>query len=54
MNPKVNQVHLNPSLNPKAALLFAFVSLSKHSIYATHPKKCPFNYLFALKPKNPV
>jgi hypothetical protein len=54
MNPQVKQVQLNSPLHPGAALGFTFSFMFKHPMYGHHPQKCPFNYLFALKPKNPV
>jgi len=54
MNPKVNQVQLHPTLHLEAVLAFAFLFSSNHPAYVNHPRKCPFNFLYALKPKNPV
>ena len=54
MNQKENQVQKKIMLHPEVVLVVGFIFNPTSSLYAAHPTKCPFDYLFALKPKNPV
>ncbi|WP_157263155.1 hypothetical protein [Pedobacter sp. R20-19] len=54
MNQKETAVQINATLHPKAVPVFVFYSNPKQLYHVTHPIDCPFDYLYALKPKNPV
>jgi len=54
MNQKVTAVQINATLHPEEVLVFAFYLNPKHPYHVSHPIDCPFDYLYALKPKNPV
>jgi len=54
MNRKEKQVQINFTLHPEVVFVLLFSLFLKHSCHVIHPIVCPFDYLFALKPKNPV
>lgn len=54
MNRKIKLAPKIPLPPPRAVLDFAFINSFKHPEYVIHPHGCPFDYLFAMMPKNPV
>lgn len=54
MNQQIKQVEIIYSHYYKVRNCFAIDSLFQYRDEAICPIKCPFDYLFALKPKNPV
>jgi len=54
MNQKVTAIQIYATLHPEEVIVFAFYLNPKHPYHVSHPIDCPFDYLYALKPKNPV
>lgn len=54
MNQKETTVQIIAALYPKALSVVAFYSNPKCPYNGSHSIPCPFDFLYALKPKNPV